>query len=149
MHIAGALAVFGFGVLYCFFQTYLSFKMLACGMNTKLVCLVRLLIASLSLLFFVGNQVFGNMAGKARSRNPPVDAKHDRPHWYPEDAGFTYNVLGNTSEWLMALSFFLYFLTFVSEFNRVRMSFSIKSEEFGMLVPFQTSGRSEEDNGYT
>ena len=65
---------------------------------------------------------------------------NDRPHWYPEDAGFLYNVLGNAFEWLMALSFFLYFLTFVDEFNGVRMSFSIKSEDFSMLLPFQADG---------
>ena len=140
MHIAGALAVFGFGVLYCFVQTYMTLKMLACGMNSKRLFLLRALIAFLSLAFFVSSQVFGNLAGKARGRNPPSEVLHDRPHWYPEDAGFVYNVLGNAFEWLMAFSFFLYFLTFIGEFNAVRMSFSVKSEDFSTLLPFQAEG---------
>lgn len=140
MHIAGALAVFGFGVLYCFVQTYMTLKMVACGMNSKKLFLIRLFIAFLSLTFFTGNQVFGNLAGRARDRNPPTDPSHDRPHWYPEDAGFIYNVLGNAFEWLMAFSFFLYFLTFIGEFNGVRMSFSIKNEDYSMLLPFQAEG---------
>lgn len=140
MHIAGALAVFGFGVLYCFVQTYMTLKMLACGMNSKKLFLTRFLIAFLSLTFFVGNQVFGNLAGQARDRDPPTDPSHDHAHWYPEDSGFMYNVLGNAFEWLMALSFFLYFLTFIGEFNGVRMSFSIKSEDYSTLLPFQADG---------
>eukprot|EP00111_Clytia_hemisphaerica_P000628 TCONS_00001795-protein len=147
MHIVGALAVFGFGVLYCFIQTYLSFKMFACGMNSKRICLIRLTIAFFSLLFFIGNQVFGNLAGQARDRDPPTQKSHDRPHWYPEDAGFKYNVLGNASEWLMALSFFVYFLTFIPEFNKVKMSFSVKSDDYSMLLPFQQSGESK-DGGH-
>lgn len=142
MHIAGALAVFGFGVLYCFVQTYMTFKMMACGMNSKKLFLVRVLVAFLSLAFFTGNQVFGNLAGQASARDPPTDPSHDHAHWYPEDAGFVYNVLGNVSEWLMAFSFFLYFLTFIGEFNGVRMSFSIKNEDYSMLLPFQAEGGS-------
>ena len=81
----------------------------------------------------------------ARNKNPP---KHDVPHWRPEDAGFVYNVLANVSEWSMAFSFFLFFLTYVGEFNKVKMNFSFKSGDYNLLMPFQASDDTEKDFNY-
>ena len=134
MHIAGALLVFGFGVLYCFVQTYLTFEMLACATNSKRLFLLRLTISLLSLIFFICSMVFGNYANNERSRNQPMDPHHDHAHWYPEDAGFVYNVLGNAAEWLMVISFFLYFSTFVGEFNKVKMEFNMQTEGYDLLM---------------
>lgn len=138
-HMIGAMLVFGFGVLYTFVQTYLTFNMMACGMNSKKVFIVRLTLSILSLVFFVSLQILQKSAGEARNKNPPTDPGHDIPHWYPEDAGFVYNVLANISEWSMAFSFFFYFLTFVGEFNKVKMNFSFKSGDYNLLIPFSTA----------
>lgn len=138
MHIVGALLVFGFGVLYCFAQTYMTFQMLLCATNTMRLFIVRLAIAVLSFFFFVCSLVFGNYAGDARNKNPPTDPSHDHAHWYPEDAGFVYNVLGNVCEWLMVISFFIYFLTFVREFNKVKIGFNMQSDGYDLLIPSTT-----------
>lgn len=148
MHIAGALCVFGGGVIYCFFQTYLSLRMLSCGMNTRRLCWIRILISLSALGFFIGNMVTQSYASDRWSKYPNPQ-NITRAKWTPDIPGFEYNVATNVCEWLMAFSFFFYFVTFVGEFNKVKMSFNMRNNELNMFLPFQRSTSSDVDpNSY-
>jgi hypothetical protein len=45
----------------------------------------------------------------------------DPTKWYPGDPGWPLHVCSTVSEWLMALSFNLFLLTFVTEFKKVKL----------------------------
>lgn len=136
-------------MIYCCLQTFLSLRMLSCGMNTIHLCWSRILISLSAIGFFIGNQVAGSYANDYWNKYCPKDGhcptNKTRAQWTPDITGFKYNVATNVCEWLMAFSFFVYFLTFAGEFNKVKMSFNIRNNEYSMLLPFQRSTSSEND----
>lgn len=143
MHMVGALCVFGGGVVYCFTQSFLTYKMFERGMNTQCLLTVRIVIALLALGFFISNQVCSHYAWKEKNNNTAI-ANCTVPKWRPECPGFAFNVATNASEWAMALTLFSYFLTYYHEFNNLRMTFNFKRHSFTMLVPSYTSNDSSD-----
>jgi len=132
-HYAGALAVFGGGAIYTWFNTFLSHRILQCGMNSKRLCIVRAIMAFLVtfflamflIFFYKSNQLFDN------------GTKFEK--WCPKDPGYSYHVIASSCEWLCMMSLLFYFLTFTPEFNRIKINFSVERYEYLNILPFQTS----------
>ena len=63
VHMTGAMMCFGFGVVYAWLQTVMSFKMIP-HVNSHRVAIVRLLLAMIMTVTFMTSSVCGPMAFK-------------------------------------------------------------------------------------
>jgi len=114
VHVTGAFLVFGVGVIYAFIQTALSYHMYP-DFNGLYICRCRLALSTCSLLAMVVTST-----GAAISRMQKK-ADTDRLHWKPEDPGFAAHIVSTIGEWVTAIVFLCYFLTFVRDFTKLRL----------------------------
>ncbi|KAK0407009.1 hypothetical protein QR680_018946 [Steinernema hermaphroditum] len=113
VHYTGALMAFGCGLLYTWAQTVLSYNM-----NPKLakpiVSHCRLLLNMLSTVFFCSMIIFGPILGQQPNDFIP-DEQGELYKWTPESPRYLEHMIGTTSEWLLAICFQLYILSFAIE----------------------------------
>ena len=119
-HLIGAFMVFILGNVYCWLQSYLTYVSIG-EMNTKRRFIVRIMLSMCSALFFVFTFLFGSI-----SRNKARGTKVNSLHWNSKNPGYSAHLASTFSEWIMAICFLLFFLTFYHEFktldSRVRIS---------------------------
>lgn len=113
VHIAGAALVFGFGVIYAFIQTFLSYHMHP-DYNGLYICRIRLFISVLSLVCMIITFVAATIS---RIKGQPPD----RLHWKPEDPGFVAHITSTIGEWITAVTFLLFFFTYIRDFQKVKV----------------------------
>ncbi|XP_061173896.1 DNA damage-regulated autophagy modulator protein 2-like [Saccostrea echinata] len=113
VHVIGATLVLGCGVIYEFLQTSISYKMYPVC-NGRRICRIRLVISVISLLGFIMSAVFGIIS---RYQGHPKD----RLHWKPSDGGFTAHIISSVSEWITALAFLGFFITYVKDFSKMKL----------------------------
>eukprot|EP00794_Sanderia_malayensis_P011254 gene11254-12434_t len=119
IHNVAAVIVFCCGLLYCAMQSLISFKMKQSGLNTHRMCLVRTFITLSILTNFALFVIF------SRWSNEQYDVGHGHTmklRWLPEQEGYVQHVVSSIAEWLMCLSMVGYSLTFVREFNFIRIT---------------------------
>ena len=58
----------------------------------------------------------------------------DPTKWYPGDPGWPLHVCSTVSEWLMALAFNTFLLTFVTEFKKVKLDSPKVNPRLGSVV---------------
>ena len=142
-HIAGALAVFGTSVVYLWFQTYLSYRMIQCGINSKTLCLFRLVLTIIAtLLLFTFLMLLYSLKDHS-SENIPKSLKLK-----PGDHAFFLHVISSACELLCALALTLYFLSFSGEFNKIKIGFSVRRNDMSVL-PFMISAEERTPLFYT
>ena len=139
-HAAGAVFVFGGGVVYCCFQTYLTFHMLECGSNSKSLYCIRLFLSFTSATFFICFGILFYFANKAMSKG----AVHSYAFWNSNDPGYVVHVFSSISEWLCALCILVYFISFSGEFDKIKISLSVRRNYFNAL-PFQIGAEDIDD----
>ncbi|XP_013787276.1 DNA damage-regulated autophagy modulator protein 2-like [Limulus polyphemus] len=114
VHMIGAMMAFGIGMLYAWLQTVMSYYMFPL-VNSLLVARLRLVLSIVSTVCFI----ILNVA-------TPISLKQfhgkDKTKWYPKDGGFASHVISTVSEWILALAFDLYFLSFVRELQNITMA---------------------------
>lgn len=120
VHIIGALMVFGGGILYCWVQSFISYKMKTCGLITNTLFTIRLLIVIAMSIFFISCVTATSFASKdwIRYHRNSSTISH---RWDPKDKAYVHHVVGDVSEWLMALSLLGFMFTFFGEFRFVKM----------------------------
>ncbi|XP_013777817.1 DNA damage-regulated autophagy modulator protein 1-like isoform X2 [Limulus polyphemus] len=114
VHMIGATMAFGLGMIYTWLQTVISFY--TCPlMNTKTVAGIRLFLSIVSMMCFIILNI-----------TTPISLKYfhgkDTTKWDPKDGGFDAHVVSTVSEWILALAFDFYFLTFVRELHDISMT---------------------------
>lgn len=114
VHLTGAALVFCVGVVYAIIQTALSYHMEP-DFNGKYICRVRLTLTILSTLVMVITFVSASIS--RYQKNPDTD----KLHWKPDEPGFTTHIISTIGEWITALLFLFYFLTFVRDFMRLKI----------------------------
>ncbi|XP_045174995.1 DNA damage-regulated autophagy modulator protein 2-like [Mercenaria mercenaria] len=114
VHLTGAALVFGVGVVYALIQTSLTYHMEP-EFNGKYICRVRLTLTIISALVMVMT-----IASATVSRMQK-DSKTDKLHWKPDEPGFAAHIASTVGEWITALVFLFYFLTFVRDFMRLKI----------------------------
>lgn len=114
VHLIGALLCFGPGTLYIWLQTALSF-LVAPIINKRPMAFVRLAISFTCTIAFLTSCVAGPMS---------MSQFHgkDKTKWYPKDGGFELHVLSTVAEWILAISFNAFILTYVREFKRITVA---------------------------
>ncbi|XP_064602061.1 DNA damage-regulated autophagy modulator protein 1-like isoform X1 [Liolophura sinensis] len=111
VHLIGAFMTFGLGSIYCWCQTYITYKL--CGASLKIANL-RLGICVTNTVFFIILVVSTPVAmGKFSGFDPK--------YWQQDEGGFAEHIVSTVSEWAMALAMMVYFLTFVKEFRNFGM----------------------------
>jgi hypothetical protein len=116
VHLAGALAAFGVGIVYAWGQTGLTVLM------KPVFCSKGLLICRV-LLCIVQTVCFVSMHScEYIERHLDANITNGHPKKvYPSEPGYSKYLCSTFSEWLMAFAFILYFLTFVHEFGRCHL----------------------------
>ncbi|XP_070553077.1 DNA damage-regulated autophagy modulator protein 2-like isoform X1 [Ptychodera flava] len=118
VHVFAANLCFGPGVVYCYMQTWLSYKM-APFHATIFACRARILLCFFATLGFVFTSVFAALANTKWHGD-------DQTKWKPEDGGFTEHIFSTAFEWVLAISFLSYFFTFVREFQKITMETTLR-----------------------
>jgi len=146
VHIVGALMVFLFGILYCWVQSFISYKMKSCGLITNTLLFLRLTLTIIVSIFFISCATATSFVFK--------DWIHHRvngtniPHrWDHKDKNYVQHIVGDVSEWLMALTLLGFFFTFFGEFRFVKMKIVV-SRRTQNPVPLAT-GTGSDDGLYT
>ena len=116
------MVVFSSGLLYSAFQSLISFKMKRFGVNSNRVCFVR---TGITVSIIVNFALF---VGFSRWANYKYDILHEghshimKLGWKPGQDGYIQHLMSSISEWFMCLSLVSYSLTFVKEFNFIRIT---------------------------
>ncbi|XP_006821720.1 DNA damage-regulated autophagy modulator protein 2-like isoform X1 [Saccoglossus kowalevskii] len=118
MHMVGANMCFGIGILYCYVHSWISYKMMPFHAShheymARIICSV---VGSVSFIF---TSIFAAVAQSKWEGEKPTK-------WSPEDGGFPEHIVSTVSEWILAVSFLLYFFTYIREFQKIRMEANIR-----------------------
>lgn len=114
VHLIGALLCFGGGTAYFWIQAVCSFYLHPSGCSLRLAHLRTALSTFCTVCFFV-ILITGVLAHLAYKGTNPRK-------WYKEDGGWELHVASTVTEWLCAIAFCGYILTFTEEFRDVRIS---------------------------
>lgn len=114
VHMVGAGLVFGIGVIYALIQTSLTYHMEP-HFNGMCICRVRLALTIISAVLVV--ITFVSAVFSRLNKAPGTD----KLHWKPDEPGFAAHIVSTVGEWLTALSFLAYFLTFVRDFMKLKI----------------------------
>ncbi|XP_037107771.1 DNA damage-regulated autophagy modulator protein 2b [Syngnathus acus] len=122
-HLLGAVLTLGVGALYILAQTLLSQRMQP-RVHARSLFHVRLALAlwtSASILaMFVSSVVM-------YSSLPGVDVAR-KLHWKPGETGYTAHIISTVCEWSLALSFISFFLTFIRDFQKIKLRAEVLME---------------------
>ncbi|KAI6191235.1 hypothetical protein M3Y97_00206300 [Aphelenchoides bicaudatus] len=113
VHYFGALLAFGCGLVYTWAQTIFSY-MINPKLAKPVVSHCRLVICILSTCFFTTTIVFGPILGK----HPAYASKNHTEEaykWSGREPNYREHVIGTVSEWLLAICFQIYILSFAVE----------------------------------
>lgn len=111
-HKLGAIICFTFGPLYCCYQTSLSYYMVGV-VNTLRMARIRLTLSILMIICFANCVITGWMANNMFQTSEQV---LQETHHY---GLYLYSAI---NEWLLAVTFDLFILTFVGEMYKVSLS---------------------------
>uniref|UniRef100_A0A914RE59 CWH43-like N-terminal domain-containing protein n=1 Tax=Parascaris equorum TaxID=6256 RepID=A0A914RE59_PAREQ len=110
VHYAGALLAFGCGLIYTWAQTVFSYNM-----NPKLA---KPIVSHCRLMLLI---VFGPILGKQPNSFVP-DAEGHLYKWTVDSPNYREHMIGTCSEWLLAICFQLYILSFAIELRKAEKS---------------------------
>lgn len=109
IHLIGALMSFGFGSVYCWLQTWLSFRMVPLVNTIKMAwfrcCLSVIITCSFLITCVMGQISIHHFKGK------------DPTNWQPKDGGYKTHVVSSISEWIAAMALDFFILTYTREFQ--------------------------------
>lgn len=116
MHLVGAVLTFGVGALYIFVQTLVSWYMQP-HVHSKTTFQVRLgigvwTLGSIVSMFVSSVIMYSILRG--------VDVPH-KLHWTPGEPGYTAHMVSTVSEWSLAFSFVMFFLTYIRDFQKIHL----------------------------
>jgi hypothetical protein len=114
LHNLGASMCFGSGVFYGFFQGYIT-RALSTDFWSWLMAIVRFGLSALTTVFFITYVVY---IGKAFAQF--TGSFPDHMHWRPEDGGYKDHIISAAAEYLTALTFALFIVTFYYELRTVK-----------------------------
>ncbi|XP_077384746.1 DNA damage-regulated autophagy modulator protein 2b [Festucalex cinctus] len=116
VHLLGAALTLGVGALYILAQTALSYRMQP-RVHAAAVFKVRLVLAawtfaSIAAMFVSSVVMYSSLPG--------VDVA-SKLHWTPGEQGYTAHLISTVCEWSLALSFISFFLTYIRDFQKIRL----------------------------
>ncbi|XP_077868915.1 DNA damage-regulated autophagy modulator protein 2-like isoform X2 [Saccoglossus kowalevskii] len=118
VHLFGAFMCFFLGTVYAYIHSWISYQFCPIW-SSKQACMARLVLASLCLFSLLFTSIFAAVAQSKWEGEKPTK-------WSPEDGGFPEHIVSTVSEWILAVSFLLYFFTYIREFQKIRMEANIR-----------------------
>ena len=109
IHLLGALMSFGFGSVYCWLQSWLSFRMVPL-VNTKQMAWFRTILSVIITISFLITCVMGQISIHHFHGRDPTN-------WQPKDGGYCTHVISAISEWVAAMALDFFILTYTREFQ--------------------------------
>ncbi|KAF7387239.1 hypothetical protein HZH68_012916 [Vespula germanica] len=113
VHMIGAFLCFGGGTAYFWTQAVCSFYLHPLGCSLRMAHLRTALSTFCTVCFFV-IFITGVLASLAYKGTNPQK-------WYKNDGGWELHVASTVTEWICAIAFCVYILTFTDEFRDIRM----------------------------
>ncbi|XP_012278015.1 DNA damage-regulated autophagy modulator protein 2 isoform X1 [Orussus abietinus] len=113
-HMIGAITCFTAGTMYFSLQTYFSYKM-APAVNGMSIVYVRAILSTLTLVLTVTTIIPGYVS-MSEFRGD------DYKKWLPTDGGWGWHVASAVSEWILAIVYCAFLLTFVPEFRLINFA---------------------------
>ncbi|XP_043279937.1 DNA damage-regulated autophagy modulator protein 1-like isoform X2 [Venturia canescens] len=110
-HMIGAMTCFTAGTLYFCLQTYLSYKMQS-AVNGWFVVAVRAVLSGLTFVLTTMTIIPGYISMSEFRGN-------DYKKWLPSDGGWGWHLVSAVSEWILAIVYCIFLLTFVPEFRLI------------------------------
>lgn len=138
VHLTGAFLCFGFGTVYFWIHAVCSYHMQPLANSLQLAHL-RLALAVICTVFFILLSITGVLSHiQFRGSNPRK--------WYPNDGGWQLHVISTASEWVVAVAFCIYILSFAREFRNISLEsrvylnvesggFSVADSECSPVLP--------------
>ncbi|XP_064480072.1 DNA damage-regulated autophagy modulator protein 1-like [Ornithodoros turicata] len=121
LHNAGAYTMLLSGVLYVVLQTCLTCSLYP-HHNGRFIFCLRFLLTLISVVALIVFAWFHYVAEETWSDTGAVHPGHKR---VPGDQGFLEFTVSATAEWCLAITFMLFFLTFMREFRRVALRLDV------------------------
>uniref|UniRef100_A0A6M2DEG9 Putative dna damage-regulated autophagy modulator protein 2 n=1 Tax=Xenopsylla cheopis TaxID=163159 RepID=A0A6M2DEG9_XENCH len=114
IHFTGACFCFGLGTVYFWMQALISYQMYPYT-GSKILAHVRAILSVICTIFFMVVLICGIIARlQFEGHNPRK--------WYPSDGGWMFHVSSTASEWIVAISFCFYILSFANEFHNISIN---------------------------
>lgn len=110
-HMIGAMTCFTAGTIYFCLQTYLSHKMVP-AVNGRIVVYIRAALSVLTLILTITTILPGYISMLEFQGD-------DYKKWLPTDGGWAWHVASAISEWVLAIVYCVFLLTFVPEFRLI------------------------------
>uniref|UniRef100_A0A0N4ZQ32 DNA damage-regulated autophagy modulator protein 2 n=1 Tax=Parastrongyloides trichosuri TaxID=131310 RepID=A0A0N4ZQ32_PARTI len=114
VHYSGALLAFGGGLIYAWGQTIFSYIM-SPKLVWKVVSHFRCLLTTIATLTFFTMILFGCILGKSKDKTTKQLDGYHLVHWTPDMPNFKEHTIGTCSEWILAICFQFYILSFAIE----------------------------------
>ncbi|PIK33723.1 putative DNA damage-regulated autophagy modulator protein 2-like [Apostichopus japonicus] len=115
VHMIGAMLCFGVGSVYTILHTWITFKLRNRG---SITCLRLFLSVSCSFLFIITMVYTTKALNMHAGLNPLI--------WHDTDDGFVLHQVATSSEWLLAISFLVYFWTFIPDFRWMTVAVEVQ-----------------------
>lgn len=116
VHMLGAVLTLGVGALYILVQTLISLYMQP-QFHSKTYYTVRLCIGVWTLCSIISMFV-SSVIMYTSVRDVDLPRKL---HWTPGDEGYTAHIVSTVSEWNLAFSFISFFLTYIRDFQKIKL----------------------------
>ncbi|XP_024942879.1 DNA damage-regulated autophagy modulator protein 1 isoform X2 [Cephus cinctus] len=110
-HMIGAMTCFTAATVYFCLQTYLSYKM-APAVNGWMIVYVRAILSGLTMILTIITVIPGYISVTEFKGS-------DYKKWLPSDGGWGWHVASAVAEWILALVYCAFLLTFVLEFRLI------------------------------
>ncbi|XP_053212159.1 DNA damage-regulated autophagy modulator protein 2-like [Panonychus citri] len=114
VHLIGAFTCFGCGMIYCWIQTWISFKAYPI-VNSRSCAIFRFFLCTIMTITFVIQSVCGPLAFKFYDGDNPRK-------WTIKDGGYWLHISASIAEWIMALSLDIFIGTYITEMRKISMS---------------------------
>ncbi|KAM3872218.1 DNA damage-regulated autophagy modulator protein 2 [Diretmus argenteus] len=120
VHLLGAALTFGSGSLYILVQTAMSHQMQP-RFHSKDILWARTTIGLWTLVsiitMFVSSVILYD--------DLPDEDVTSKLHWTPGEMGYSAHLVSTASEWSLAFSFILFFLTFIRDFQKLHLKVQV------------------------
>ncbi|XP_015599824.1 DNA damage-regulated autophagy modulator protein 2 [Cephus cinctus] len=113
VHLIGAFMCFGGGTAYFWTQAMCSYYLHPLGCSIRIAHLRLALSIFCTVCFFI-ILITGMLAHMAYNGTNPRK-------WYKEDGGWELHVVSTVTEWICAVAFCVYILTFTDEFREIEL----------------------------
>jgi len=137
VHMPSAVVTFSLGLVYNFIHTEIT-RVMSPRSSSFCVWVLRLCISMTGLVAFIllyGFGVSAEIKGKRWYGNDSLK----KLDWDPQDPGWGLHLVASVSEWIIGLSVVVFFLTFISEFSRVKLSIKAVALDETETTPDETS----------